>query len=616
VDNSYFTWRWFGPRRARQPSPFALEQPKPDDRVRIFVLGASAAQGDPDPAFSMSRFMDILLERGWPDLDTEVVNLGMTAINSHVVLPIAKASLELDPDLLVVYLGNNEVVGPFGIAEGPPTVVDRARHLVVRTRIGQLFQGMQYRSAARRGQLRTWQGMEEFLKHEVAIDDPRLEEIYRQFETNVEGVLQAAGRAGVPVVLCTVAVNLADSPPFGSAHRSDVSPDELHSWQSLIDEAWQLAAAGEMAQAFDRFDRAAAIDPQHAETVFRRGQALVALGRYAEAREAFSTARDLDTLRFRADSRINAILRELAGRDWPAPVVLADVAGTADAVSPGGISGGALLYEHVHLNPAGNDLAARTILARAMESDLVPGLAPGPRRTLPTEAEAAEALGFSGWNLYQAANEVLQRLERPPFTNRPDAEQRSQSLTAEVEKLRVFTGGEALDHAFAVAVAAHNARPDDWVLHYQLARMQLNRDPAAAEIHFRRILELRPTFNMARRMLGRLLLDQGRTDEALVELEILAHHHPWSPGSNLDYGIALLSAGQPEQAVSVLRRAFLLDSGSPDTMYHLALALLAVDEDPSPARRTEAAQLLEEALDIDPSHRDARRVLDTLRRQQ
>ena len=40
----------------------------------------------------------------------------MVAINSHVALPIARQCAERQPDLLVVHLGNNEVVGPFGAA--------------------------------------------------------------------------------------------------------------------------------------------------------------------------------------------------------------------------------------------------------------------------------------------------------------------------------------------------------------------------------------------------------------------------------------------------------------------------------------------------------------------
>ena len=44
----------------------------------------------------------------------EVVNTGSVAINSHVLLPIAKGLAKQRPDVFIIYSGNNEVVGPYG----------------------------------------------------------------------------------------------------------------------------------------------------------------------------------------------------------------------------------------------------------------------------------------------------------------------------------------------------------------------------------------------------------------------------------------------------------------------------------------------------------------------
>ena len=38
----------------------------------------------------------------------------MTGINSHVILPLARDCEEARADVWVIYMGNNEVVGPFG----------------------------------------------------------------------------------------------------------------------------------------------------------------------------------------------------------------------------------------------------------------------------------------------------------------------------------------------------------------------------------------------------------------------------------------------------------------------------------------------------------------------
>ena len=47
----------------------------------------------------------------------EVVNTAVTAINSHVVREIASDLEEIESDLWIVYMGNNEVYGPFGAWE-------------------------------------------------------------------------------------------------------------------------------------------------------------------------------------------------------------------------------------------------------------------------------------------------------------------------------------------------------------------------------------------------------------------------------------------------------------------------------------------------------------------
>lgn len=46
--------------------------------------------GDPQPAYGASRYLEVLLRERFPHEKFEVVNLGVTAINSHVILPIAR----------------------------------------------------------------------------------------------------------------------------------------------------------------------------------------------------------------------------------------------------------------------------------------------------------------------------------------------------------------------------------------------------------------------------------------------------------------------------------------------------------------------------------------------
>lgn len=113
-NNTKFAWRFFHPNIARTTDPFVFPVKKSEDTYRIFVMGASAAAGTPDGAFCFGRMLQVMLSRQYPKANFEVITAAMPAINSHVVLEIADDCTRYQGDLFIVYLGNNEVVGPYG----------------------------------------------------------------------------------------------------------------------------------------------------------------------------------------------------------------------------------------------------------------------------------------------------------------------------------------------------------------------------------------------------------------------------------------------------------------------------------------------------------------------
>ena len=90
IENLRFGWRFFPKQIARTPQPISILQSKSREAFRVFVLGESAALGDPKPAFGMPRILEILLQEALPQQRVEVVNVAMTAINSHVIREIAE----------------------------------------------------------------------------------------------------------------------------------------------------------------------------------------------------------------------------------------------------------------------------------------------------------------------------------------------------------------------------------------------------------------------------------------------------------------------------------------------------------------------------------------------
>jgi len=83
--------------------------------TRIFVFGESAAMGDPEPGFGPRAVHEVILHQRLPGHDFEVVNVAFTAINSHVLLPLAKECASTTATFGCLQ-GNNEMVGPYGAA--------------------------------------------------------------------------------------------------------------------------------------------------------------------------------------------------------------------------------------------------------------------------------------------------------------------------------------------------------------------------------------------------------------------------------------------------------------------------------------------------------------------
>src|ERR1700756_4319621 len=120
---------------------------------------------------------------------------------------------------------------------------------------------------------------------------------------------------------------------------------------ALVQQGNAFDAANFPAEALKQYEAAAAIDDGYAELEFRMARAAWRLRDYKAAREHFLRARDLDTLGFRADSKVNEINRSVAASSR---VALVDAEKILSDAAPDGIIGTDLIYEHVHMTPEGN----------------------------------------------------------------------------------------------------------------------------------------------------------------------------------------------------------------------------------------------------------------------
>jgi tetratricopeptide (TPR) repeat protein len=637
--NYRFGWRFFPPSIARSPEPHLLSAGAPR-RIRIFVLGESAAQGVPNPRFNFGRILEVMLRDRYPGVRFEVANAAMTAINSHVVLEIARDCAQQQPAVFLVYMGNNEVVGPYGPGTvfqrwSPSLRLIRAGLRFKATRTGQLFDST-IRSFHPEKTSKTWQGMAMFMDNTVAADDPRLLPTYENFCQNLRDICSIGRRAGAAVVLSTVAVNLRGCPPFASRHRADLVTDELHEWESIYRDGVELEQKQQWPEALARYESAARLDDRFAELHFRMGNCLAALGRLQDARERFLAARDLDVLRFRADRKINSAIRRVSAERAADAVLLVDAEESlaASDSAPGGIPGNELFFDHVHFTFEGNYLLARIILDR-LETALPHLRALRKASSVLSKQECAPALQLTPWDEYQSLVQMLGTMSRAPFTNQPGHAARISAMRERAESLRKLASRpEVIRDARTLYETALEKTPDDWGLHYYYGKLLLGAGESELAAHHMHIalkaypwhlplhvdlanaemkngrskegiallqkaLEINPDHAVAHADLVSALAGQGRLGEATAHFRKAVEIDPSHSDAYINMGIALGDQGDLEGAMARFREALDINPENPVPYHNLGTALA------SQGRIDEAVTYFRRAVDIDPNYEAA-----------
>jgi tetratricopeptide (TPR) repeat protein len=574
-DNPHFARRYFPPPLYRSPRPFAVAREKDPKTYRIVVLGESAAWGDPDPAFGFSRMLQRMLEDRYPDRRFEVTNAAITAINSHAITEIAEECRRLSPDLFLVYMGHNEVVGTttFGVAQAPL--------LLKRLRIGQMADRLVRAAAGPRDAPERWEGMTMFLGHEVAAGDAVLPRIHRQFERNLERIVATARGRGAKVLLSTLGTNLRDCPPFASKHRPGLSAEDEKKWSGHVAEGDALFGQGRFADALGAYAQAAALDDRHAELAFRQGRALHGAEKYEEAHRAFVRARDLDTLRFRADSETNDAIRRVGKARGGDDLRLMDVEEVFRRESPHGIPGEELLFEHVHMTFGGNYAIAREALLQM--AAFLPGGAKEPL----SRDEVARRLGFTPWHENKHLQDVLRRFRQPPFAGQLGAAERRARFVA---RQKALTDAHAIPDlaAMADAVRTQAANDPDWELHESLAYLLegVGRVPDAIA-EWERVVAAVPHNSEAHGYAGVLLFKAGRDAEALPHFQQARALRPDLAPSYNSMGAYHARQRQWAEAEREYKAALAIDPGSHEALINLGMTALAQN------RRDQAKALYE-----------------------
>ena len=608
--NPRFGWRFFPRDISRAPLPIHLSREKPSQAFRIVIVGGSAARGYPEPAFSFSRYLQAMLWESFPDVQFEVANAAMTAANSHMMVPAARDCLKLEPDLLIVYMGNNEVVGPYGpgtVFAGPSASLPAIRMgLWVRgTRLGQLLGRVVGALAGGKGSPE-WAGMEMFLENQVLADDPRLVETYDHFRSNVRDICGMAAASGAKVLVCTVPVNLRQCAPFASVNGEGLGLDDSARWLEAYVEGAAREQAGQYEGALASLTEAMALDDRNADLHFRLGRCYVGLDRPADAYTHFRQARDLDALRFRADTTINDTLRQVAG-ELDGPATLVDVEKAFEAAAEVANSPGEeLFFDHVHPNYRGNYELALSVFPAVVAA--LPAQVRDDRQVeAPTFERCNERLAMTHLERLRTAGSLWQLTQRPPFTNQLNYRDVRKRMLARREAL----WAEEVPAAEIVAAyqSASASSPEDATLHVLAATIQSKRRnfPAVAA-HLAEARRLTPNDPQIDFLEATMHLHQGDLPEADRAVGAYLDRVDHSLTGYIAVINMFGSGGSPAKAEGYARRLARRRPGQAPALTLLAKTIVYNRQVGAAAYRqglAEAEDLLTKATEIQPEYPSA-----------
>jgi tetratricopeptide (TPR) repeat protein len=581
---------------------------KPPNGYRIFCLGESTTASFPYEL--NARFHRLLQDRLatlFPGKAVEVINVGLSAVNSFTVREFAEELLDYEPDLYLLYLGHNEFYGALGVGStqylGKSRSVIRLYLWLQKLKTVQLLRNaiLALQSAAAKAPSsapnRTL--MEQMVRKQyIPFGSEDYHRAAQNFRANLAGIVKVAQQNRIGILVSTLASNLKDQAPFQSLFFGNLSAEEKNRWEKLFQEGggWESQNAYEPALAAYR--EAEKIDAAPAKLHFRFGKCYEALQRYPEALAAYQKARDYDALRFRAAGEFNDVIRQVSG-DASAPLV--DMEKAFAAQSPHNLTGSELICEHLHPNFDGYFLMAKTFCAAMAENNFIAPAAEWNWQRDKTDAEYKDFSAVTAFDLAIGADKIERLTRHWPFP---------------APVLMNIGADEASRGIIRQLNAAYAQEKISWnEAHYQLADYYISQkqyERAAKE--YRAVIKIIPDNYHAYFKMGELYLAQEKFFEAEAWLEQALQRHPRSPFVLAKLGTVHFFARDYAKAIARFEAALSLNKSSREfdaaaagwAEYYKAVSHLQLGQ------KRESMEALAEVIRLQPAHAQAKQLLALL----
>ena len=531
----------------------AFAYTKSADTYRIFCLGGSTTAGWPyQHNAGFPSQLQARLSLLFPHLNFEVVNVGISAINSYSVLDFTSELLHYQPDLFLIYMGHNEFYGALraastrGIGLSRPFIkfylkLERLRLIQLMRDAGSALRRKPVTAAAHETLMENMVGDKMIL-----YDSPKYRRAREDFSANLREIIAMIKRKGVPVLVSTLVCNIADQQPFESPFTPGFT--QQTEWRALEKEGDRALAREEHAAALDYYRQAAALDSLPAILAYKMGQSFRGLGDSLNARRLLERARDLDALRFRASGEFNAVICGICSA-LEAPVV--EMEDSFIAASPQGLIGHSLMLDHLHPSATGYLLMADAFCRAMAGADLLASAAQWPwERDLPA-AQLLERACITPLEEEIACQRIHALTSRYPFH-----EQRNLQAVADTAYEKILHG--AVEMLFQRKWTWNEA-------HYRVADwLAGNGCYAEAAQEYRAVIRVVPGHYYPYLFLANMLALQGKGEEEERTLLQAAALSPTLPFAFAKLGVHYMSRNDGQKALPVLKRAIALSGNSRD----------------------------------------------------
>lgn len=349
----------------RKGSHDYFEVDKSPRTIRIFCLGASTMAGFPYEYNAIpSEFLRDRLVEAFPGKNIEVINTAIAATNSFTVDEFADELVKYKPDLFVIYMGQNEFYGVYGVGSTISVGKNRGliksylwlqhfRTFILLKNVINSISGIFGSDDSQENKVL----MEQMAGNSIKYNSDDYKTAVNTFRLNYEDILETARDNHIPVIISSLVRNENDLYPFVSFHSPAISKSMKDSSKEYYNLGLIKMREQDYSEALLYFNRSLSVDSIPADVHYSLGRCYEQLGEYRNADEQYSLAADLDGLRFRAPSDFNKIIYGL-GSQYKVPV--ADVRNQFKQNSDNGIIGSGLLVDHVHPNIKGYFLLAKT----------------------------------------------------------------------------------------------------------------------------------------------------------------------------------------------------------------------------------------------------------------